>query len=155
MVAADPLIGTNMTPYLSCVALAAVATGAAAINSTSFTVDTSASTPWNHHWEECVGSGHAALTVRADWRAHLTRCRTELGVKRTRFHGLLDDDFTISLGQGRDDYVNLDSMVSRRSGLAPHRPSVPVPYRRAPLPSPSPRLSPYPCSLCPRCLVDC
>jgi xylan 1,4-beta-xylosidase len=38
-----------------------------------------------HHWEECVGSGHASLTLRADWRAHLTRARRDLGVKRTRF----------------------------------------------------------------------
>ena len=83
------------------------------MNSTSFTVSTSTkqATPWAHHWEECVGSGHAALTVRADWRAHLSRCRSELGVKRTRFHGLLDDDFDISLGEGQDDYVNLDEMV--------------------------------------------
>ena len=93
--------------------LASAAAASAAMNSTSFTISTSTqqATPWAHHWEECVGSGHAALTVRADWRAHLSRCRTELGVKRTRFHGLLDDDFDISLGEGHDDYVNLDDMV--------------------------------------------
>ena len=69
-------------------AAASVVSGSAAMNSTSFTIDTQlAATPWVHHWEECVGSGHAALTVRADWRAHLARCRSELGVKRTRFHG--------------------------------------------------------------------
>ena len=82
--------------------------------STSFTVDMASAslpTPWAHHWEESVGSGHAALTMRADWRAHLKRCRAELGVKRTRFHGLLDDDFDISLADGQDNYVNLDSMV--------------------------------------------
>ena len=32
-------------------------------------------------------------------------------MKRTRFHGLLDDDFSISLQEGRSDYVNLDSLV--------------------------------------------
>jgi xylan 1,4-beta-xylosidase len=74
-------------------------------------------TPWLHHWEECVGSGHAALTVRADWRAHLTRCARELGVKRTRFHGLLDDDFDISLSDGSDDYVNLDSLVDFHASI--------------------------------------
>lgn len=52
---------------------------------TTFTVDKSATSPWKHHWEESIGSGHAALTSRADWRAHLTRCAKELGVKRTRF----------------------------------------------------------------------
>ena len=77
----------------------------------TFTVHLGATTPWHHHWEESVGSGHAALTSRSDWRAHLSRCRKELGVKRTRFHGLLDDDFSISLQEGSADYINLDSLV--------------------------------------------
>jgi hypothetical protein len=83
-------------------------------------------TPFPHHWEECVGSGHASLTLRADWRSHLTRARHDLGVKRTRFHGLLDDDFSLSIGPrtgdgdpadkcdhcaGSDSYVNLDSLI--------------------------------------------
>jgi xylan 1,4-beta-xylosidase len=84
---------------------------AATSHSQTFTVDVTSTTPWYHHWEESVGSGHAALTTRSDWRAHLTRCAKELGVKRTRFHGLLDDDFSISLAEGRSDYVNLDSLV--------------------------------------------
>ena len=71
----------------------------------------SASSSFPHHWEECVGSGHASLTLRADWRAQLTRARRDLGVKRTRFHGLLDDDFSMSLGDGSDSYVNLDSLI--------------------------------------------
>jgi hypothetical protein len=66
---------------------------------------------FHHHWEESVGSGHASLTLREDWRAHLTRTRKDLGVKRTRFHGLLDDDFSISLGPNKSSYINLDSMV--------------------------------------------
>ena len=43
--------------------------------SAEFTVDISAAsgTAFKHHWEECVGSGHASLTLRADWRAQLTR----------------------------------------------------------------------------------
>ena len=36
--------------------------------------------------------------ILTDWREHLTKVRRDLGVKRTRFHGLLDDDFSISLG---------------------------------------------------------
>ena len=70
-----------------------------------------ATTHFPHHWEECVGSGHASLTLRADWRNHLTRARRDLGVKRTRFHGLLDDDFSMSLGDHTDSYVNLDSLI--------------------------------------------
>ena len=35
----------------------------------------------------------------------------DLRVKRTRFHGLLDDDFSISLGRDQSSYINLDSLV--------------------------------------------
>ena len=101
-----------MTTLLALSALAtAVVQAQAQAQAQTFTVNTSSSTAWQHHWEESVGSGHAALTTRADWRAHLTRCAQELGVKRTRFHGLLDDDFSISMQEGAPDYVNLDSLV--------------------------------------------
>eukprot|EP00039_Didymoeca_costata_P021329 m.344217 g.344217 ORF g.344217 m.344217 type:complete len:493 (-) comp24017_c0_seq1:54-1532(-) len=77
-----------------------------------YTVDIrGANTSFPQPWEESVGSGHASLSLRADWRAHLTRCATELGVKRVRFHGLLDDDFSLSLGPNRSSYVNLDSLI--------------------------------------------
>lgn len=42
--------------------------------------------------EECVGSGHAALALRSDWQQQLARTSRDLGVKRVRFHGILDDD---------------------------------------------------------------
>jgi xylan 1,4-beta-xylosidase len=45
-----------------------------------------------HFWEHTVGSGHAALALRADWRAQLTRAHRELGFRHVRFHGLLDED---------------------------------------------------------------
>ena len=44
-----------------------------------------------HVWEHTIGSGHAALALRADWQAQLARCRRELGVRYVRFHGLLCD----------------------------------------------------------------
>ena len=43
-------------------------------------------------WFRCVGSGHAALTLRGDWRAHMAQAARELGFRSVRFHGLLDDD---------------------------------------------------------------
>ena len=107
------------------VVLATLVPSAVAVSQTaSYTVG-STSSSFPHHWEECVGSGHASLTLRADWRAHLTRARRDLGVKRTRFHGLFDDDFSMSLGAGTgdgdpaddfkhdasDSYVNLDSLI--------------------------------------------
>eukprot|EP00038_Savillea_parva_P014212 m.10306 g.10306 ORF g.10306 m.10306 type:complete len:633 (+) comp2734_c0_seq1:3699-5597(+) len=48
--------------------------------------------PFPHYWEECVGSGHAALGLRDDWRNHLKLCHDRLGFKRIRQHGILDDD---------------------------------------------------------------
>ena len=45
-----------------------------------------------HFWEHCVGSGHAALALRADWQAQMRRAHDELGFRHVRFHGLLDDD---------------------------------------------------------------
>ena len=50
------------------------------------------STALPHFWEHTVGSGHATLGLRADWRAQLKRTHDELGMKHVRFHGLLSDD---------------------------------------------------------------
>ena len=84
----------------------------------NYTIDLgSATAPFKHAWEECVGSGHASLSLRSDWRQHLTRCQRELGFKRTRFHGLLDDDFSISLGENKNSYVNLDSLIDFHSSI--------------------------------------
>jgi xylan 1,4-beta-xylosidase len=56
---------------------------------------TAAATPLPHFWEVCVGSGRAALALRSDWQAQLARCRTELGFRHARFHGILDDDIGV------------------------------------------------------------
>jgi xylan 1,4-beta-xylosidase len=45
-----------------------------------------------HFWEHTVGSDHALMALRADWREQLTRCHDELGFRHVRFHGLLSDD---------------------------------------------------------------
>ncbi len=49
-------------------------------------------TPLPHFWEHAVGSGHAPLAVRGDWQQQLRECRTLLGFRHTRFHGLLCDE---------------------------------------------------------------
>jgi xylan 1,4-beta-xylosidase len=59
---------------------------------------TATATRFRHYHEVCVGSGHAALALRADWQAHLRRCRRELGFQYVRFHGLLNDDMSVCLG---------------------------------------------------------
>jgi xylan 1,4-beta-xylosidase len=45
-----------------------------------------------HCWEHTVGSCHAPIALRADWQQQLRRCRSELGFRYVRFHGLLSDD---------------------------------------------------------------
>jgi xylan 1,4-beta-xylosidase len=45
-----------------------------------------------HGWEHTVGSCHAPIALRADWQQQLRRCRSELGFRYVRFHGLLSDD---------------------------------------------------------------
>jgi xylan 1,4-beta-xylosidase len=45
-----------------------------------------------HFWEHTVGSGHAPLALRADWRRQLRQCHEQLGFRHVRFHDLLSDD---------------------------------------------------------------
>jgi xylan 1,4-beta-xylosidase len=68
-----------------------------------FTCDTSrAGRPLVHHWEHSVGSGHAALGLRADWQAQLRRARRELGFRHVRFHGVLGPDMGVATRLGDD-----------------------------------------------------
>jgi xylan 1,4-beta-xylosidase len=72
-----------------------------------------ATSPLPHVWEHSVGSCHAPLTLRADWREQLRRCREELGFQRVRFHGLLSDVGVHVSHGGRliDSFFNADSTV--------------------------------------------
>ena len=67
--------------------------------------------PLPHIWSRCLGSGHAALTLREDWRAQVRTARREIGLEMVRFHGLLDDDMSISLSPGVNSFLNVDSTV--------------------------------------------
>ncbi|MDR2446087.1 MAG: hypothetical protein LBD58_02150 [Treponema sp.] len=61
-----------------------------------FTVDLNATTNrLDHYWELCVGSCHAATALRADWRAQMTQCHSDLGFRYVRFHGLFNDDMNV------------------------------------------------------------
>ena len=53
-----------------------------------------------HFWEHCVGSGRAALALRADWQAQMKRTHDELGMRHVRFHGILCDDMGTLIGEG-------------------------------------------------------
>jgi hypothetical protein len=60
--------------------------------------------PFPHVWAACVGSGHAALALRSDWRAHLAMVHRDLGFQRVRFHGIFDDDMNVVLPTGTSFY---------------------------------------------------
>jgi hypothetical protein len=48
-----------------------------------------------HFWEASVGSSHAAMGLRADWRAHLKMATRDCGFKAVRMHGIFDDDMSV------------------------------------------------------------
>lgn len=66
---------------------------------------------FSHFFEESVGSGHMSLTLREDWRTHIRMAAKDLGVKRIRGHGLLDDDMSVSYASGKHAFYNVDSLV--------------------------------------------
>ena len=80
-----------------------------------FTFDCrSAGAPLPHFWEHTVGSDHALMALRADWRAQLARSHRELGFRHVRFHGILDDDMgtlTCQLERLLYSFFNADSVL--------------------------------------------
>ncbi len=94
------------------VALAAIngISRASAIDA-SFEIDLSQpTTPFPHFWSRCVGSGHAALALREDWRQALAQSQSALGWEYIRFHGILDDDMSVVIAPGQYSFYDIDSV---------------------------------------------
>jgi xylan 1,4-beta-xylosidase len=53
-----------------------------------------------HFWEHTIGSDHAPMALRADWREQMRRSHEELGFAHVRFHGLLCDDVGTLVAEG-------------------------------------------------------
>ena len=73
-----------------------------------------AATALPHFWEHTVGSDHALMALRADWRAQLERAHRELGFRHVRFHGVLDDDMGTLLRENDRllySFFNADNIV--------------------------------------------
>lgn len=51
--------------------------------------------PFEKKWQFCVGSGQAVLALRADYTRQLKFIHDELGIKRVRFHGILNDSMKV------------------------------------------------------------
>ena len=83
--------------------------------SASFTVAAGArATPLPHFWEHTVGSGRAALALRADWQAQLKVAHEELGMRHVRFHGILCDDMGTLVCQNERfvySFFNADQII--------------------------------------------
>jgi xylan 1,4-beta-xylosidase len=68
--------------------------------------------PFRRGFNGCVGSGHALLGLRSDWRKHLASARSDLGVGYIRFHGILDDDMSVVRDDGSGySFFNTDSVL--------------------------------------------
>ncbi len=79
-----------------------------------FSVDAlSSGKPFLHYWEECVGSGHASLALRADYQSQLKQCHDALGFRFVRFHGILCDDMSTCSGTKEMPYsfYNVDQII--------------------------------------------
>ncbi|NLG83518.1 MAG: hypothetical protein GX493_02670 [Firmicutes bacterium] len=92
-----------------------------------FPIDLGApSIPFPHYGEECVGSVHAALALREDRRSSIEKCRVELGFKRVRFHGLLNDDMSVFTGDGDHPYSFFFFQRGRRLRFPARRREAPL-----------------------------
>ena len=81
--------------------------------------------PFPHYWEWCVGSCHAVMGLRQDWREQLKKVHRELGFQYVRFHGLLNDEMSVckkdSDGNFRYSFFNIDSIFDflLKTGMKP------------------------------------
>ena len=72
-------------------------------------IDATVGTSFEHRWKRSFGSGHASLSLRSDWRSHLLKARTQLGLGGVRYHGLFDDDMSVVVAPGVYNFTAIDS----------------------------------------------
>lgn len=60
-----------------------------------------ATTPFNRYFQRGVGSCHAYLTLREDFRDHFRLAQSEIGFGGVRFHGIFHDLVAV-VGGGTD-----------------------------------------------------
>ena len=76
---------------LACTALETCASGVNVDVSVGLTKQAAFSN-FAHYWKRSFGSGHAFLSIREDWQAHLKQAVEDLELGGVRFHGIFDDD---------------------------------------------------------------
>jgi len=57
----------------------------------TISIDGAQLAPFDQMWRASVGSGHAGLWQRSDWRDHLRIAASEIGFQYVRGHGVLDN----------------------------------------------------------------
>lgn len=81
---------------------------------TTFTTNLDAAgSELTHVWSHTIGSGRAALALRADWQAQMRKTHAELGVRHVRFHGLLNDElctYLIEMDKDLYSFFNVDQI---------------------------------------------
>jgi len=66
-----------------------------------------------HIWSRCAGSDRAAITLREAWRKDLDRWANEAGLKRVRFHGILNDELGVSVVNFQNVDAVYDGLLAR------------------------------------------
>ena len=66
-----------------------------------------------HIWSRAMGSDRAAITLREAWRKDLDRWVSEAGLERVRFHGILNDELGVSLGNFQNVDAVYDGLLAR------------------------------------------
>ena len=67
--------------------------------------------PFYYYWDTCVGSGHASLMLRSDWRKWMKNGHDNIGFKYVRGHGILDDDVgSVNNNKQNISFINIDKI---------------------------------------------
>ncbi len=84
-----------------------------AASAATITVDASDSPRGNPpFWSEMVGTGTARLSLRGDLQTHFKIGNRELGMKRVRGHGILNDDMEVYQGPGNYNWEKFDTVLA-------------------------------------------
>jgi hypothetical protein len=82
-----------------------------------------------HFWEHTIGSGHATLALREDWRVQMRRTHAEIGMRYVRFHGLLSDDMGTLIRQSDQllySFFNADQVFDFLLSIGSKHSAIPV-----------------------------
>ena len=76
----------------------------------SINISESTTSSFYNWWSTAVGSGHANLALRTDWRSHMKLGHDKLGFDYVRFHGILDDDVGSVNDINDYSFINIDKI---------------------------------------------